>query len=65
LGYCHINRICNFRGFRRRPAVEFSQDVLVMTRSAFLAIALLIVSLMVTLSSWDYMKGKSNVAAIR
>ena len=46
------------------PAVEFSQDVLANdTFGSFFAIALLIVSLMVTASSWDYMKGKSNVAA--
>src|SRR5919106_2770094 len=46
------------------PAVEFSQDVLANdTFGSFFAIALLIVSLMVTVSSWDYMKGKSNVAA--
>ena len=30
---------------------------------SFFAIALLIVSLMVTASSWDYMKGKANPAA--
>ena len=46
------------------PAIEFSQDVLANdTFGSFFAIALLIVSLMVTASSWDYMKGKSNVAA--
>jgi F420H2 dehydrogenase subunit N len=46
------------------PTVEFSQDVLANdTFGSFFAIALLIVSLMVTASSWDYMKGKSNVAA--
>jgi NADH-quinone oxidoreductase subunit N len=46
------------------PAVEFSQDVLANDMfGSFFAIALLIVSLMVTVSSWDYMKGKSNVAA--
>jgi NADH-quinone oxidoreductase subunit N len=46
------------------PAVEYSQDVLANdTFGSFFAIALLIVSLMVTASSWDYMKGKSNVAA--
>jgi F420H2 dehydrogenase subunit N len=46
------------------PAVEFSQDVLANdTFGSFFAIALLIVSLMVTASSWDYMKGKSNVGA--
>lgn len=46
------------------PAVEFSQDVLANDMfGSFFAIALLIVSLMVTASSWDYMKGKSNVAA--
>jgi NADH-quinone oxidoreductase subunit N len=46
------------------PAIEFSEDVLANdTFGSFFAIALLIVSLMVTASSWDYMKGKSNVAA--
>jgi F420H2 dehydrogenase subunit N len=46
------------------PAVEFGQDVLANDMfGSFFAIALLIVSLMVTASSWDYMKGKSNVAA--
>jgi proton-translocating NADH-quinone oxidoreductase chain N len=46
------------------PAVEFSQDVLANDMfGSFFAIALLIVSLMVTASSWDYMKGKSNPAA--
>jgi F420H2 dehydrogenase subunit N len=46
------------------PAVEFSQDVLANDMfGSFFAIALLIVSLMVTASSWDYMKGKSNVGA--
>jgi F420H2 dehydrogenase subunit N len=46
------------------PAVEFSQDVLANDMfGSFFAIALLIVSFMVTASSWDYMKGKSNVAA--
>src|SRR5918996_1479855 len=46
------------------PAVEFSQDVLANDMfGSFFAIALLIVSLMVTASSWYYMKGKSNVAA--
>ncbi|MGI0002104.1 MAG: NADH-quinone oxidoreductase subunit N [Nitrososphaeraceae archaeon] len=46
------------------PAVEFSQDVLADDMfGSFFAIALLVVSLMVTASSWDYMKGKSNPAA--
>lgn len=46
------------------PAVEFSQDVLANDMfGSFFAIALLIVSFMVTASSWDYMKGKSNLAA--
>lgn len=46
------------------PAVEFSQDVLANDMfGSFFAIALLIVSFMVTASSWDYMKGKSNPAA--
>jgi len=46
------------------PAIEFSEDVLANdTFGSFFAIALLIVSLMVTASSWDYMKGKSNVGA--
>jgi NADH-quinone oxidoreductase subunit N len=46
------------------PAVEFSQDVLADDMfGSFFALALLIVSLMVTVSSWNYMKGKSNPAA--
>src|SRR5919198_5359681 len=46
------------------PAVEFSQDVLSDDMfGSFFALALLIVSLMVTVSSWNYMKGKSNPAA--
>jgi F420H2 dehydrogenase subunit N len=46
------------------PAIEFSQDVLSNDMfGSFFAIALLIVSFMVTASSWDYMKGKSNLAA--
>jgi F420H2 dehydrogenase subunit N len=46
------------------PAVQFSQDVLANDMfGSFFAIALLIVSFMVTASSWDYMKGKSNPAA--
>jgi F420H2 dehydrogenase subunit N len=46
------------------PAIEFSQDVLANDMfGSFFAIALLIVSFMVTASSWDYMKGKSNPAA--
>src|ERR687892_2718129 len=46
------------------PAVAFSQGLLADDMfGSFFAIALLIVSLMVTASSWDYMKGKSNVAA--
>ncbi len=46
------------------PAVAFSQDVLVDDLfGSFFAIALLIVSIMVTASSWNYFKGKSNPAA--
>lgn len=45
------------------PAVAFSQDVLADDMfGSFFAVALLIVSLMVTVSSWNYMKGKSNPA---
>ncbi len=45
------------------PAVAFGQDVLADDMlGSFFAIALLIVSLMVTASSWDYMKGKANPA---
>ena len=45
------------------PAVAFSQDVLTDDMlGSFFAIALLIVSLMVTVSSWNYMKGRSNPA---
>jgi F420H2 dehydrogenase subunit N len=46
------------------PAVAFSQDVLADDMlGSFFALALLIVSIMVTASSWDYMKGKANPAA--
>lgn len=46
------------------PAVAFGQEVLADDMlGSFFAIALLIVSLMVTASSWDYMKGKANPAA--
>lgn len=46
------------------PAVAFSQEVLVDDLfGSFFAVALLIVSLMVTASSWNYYKGKSNPAA--
>jgi NADH-quinone oxidoreductase subunit N len=46
------------------PAVAFSKDVLVDDMfGSFFAIALLLVSIMVTASSWNYYKGKSNPAA--
>src|SRR5919204_1242382 len=46
------------------PAVAFSQEVLVDDMfGSFFAIALLIVSIMVTASSWNYYKDKSNPAA--
>jgi NADH-quinone oxidoreductase subunit N len=46
------------------PAVAFSQEVLVDDMfGSFFAIALLLVSVMVTASSWNYYKGKSNPAA--
>src|ERR671911_2274167 len=46
------------------PAVAFSQEVVVDDMfGSFFAIALLIVSIMVTASSWTYYKGKSNPAA--
>jgi proton-translocating NADH-quinone oxidoreductase chain N len=46
------------------PAVAFSRDVLADDMlGSFFALALLIVSLMVTASSWNYMKGKANPAA--
>ncbi len=46
------------------PAVAFSQDVIVDDMfGSFFAIALLLVSIMVTASSWNYYKGKSNPAA--
>lgn len=46
------------------PAVAFSQEVLVDDMfGSFFAIALLLVSIMVTASSWNYYKGKSNPAA--
>src|SRR5919198_5467745 len=46
------------------PAVAFSQDVIADDMfGSFFAIALLLVSVMVTASSWNYYKGKSNPAA--
>jgi proton-translocating NADH-quinone oxidoreductase chain N len=46
------------------PAVAFSQEVLVDDMfGSFFAIALLLVSIMITASSWNYYKGKSNPAA--
>src|SRR5581483_7945192 len=46
------------------PAVAFSQSVIVDDMfGSFFAIALLLVSVMVTASSWNYYKGKSNPAA--
>jgi NADH-quinone oxidoreductase subunit N len=46
------------------PAVAFSEEVLVDDLfGSFFAIALLLVSVMVTASSWNYYKGKSNPAA--
>src|SRR3712207_4783284 len=46
------------------PAVAFSQEVVVDDMfGSFFAIAPLIVSIMVTASSWNYYKGKSNPAA--
>jgi proton-translocating NADH-quinone oxidoreductase chain N len=46
------------------PAVAFSQEVLADDLfGSFFAIALLIVSIMVTASSWNYYKGRSNPAA--
>ena len=46
------------------PAVAFSQEVVVDDMfGSFFAIALLIVSIMVTASSWNYYKGRSNPAA--
>jgi NADH-quinone oxidoreductase subunit N len=46
------------------PAIAFGQDVLADDMlGSFFALALLIVSLMVTASSWNYMKGKANPAA--
>ncbi len=46
------------------PAVAFSQNVLADDMfGSFFAIALLLVSVMVTASSWNYYKGKSNPAA--
>src|ERR671939_50356 len=46
------------------PAVAFSQEVIADDLfGSFFAIALLIVSIMVTASSWNYYKGKSNPAA--
>ena len=47
------------------PAVAFSQEVVVDDMfGSFFAIALLIVSIMVTASSWNYYKGKSNPAIL-
>src|SRR6185503_3502292 len=46
------------------PAAAFSKDVIVDDMfGSFFAIALLLVSVMVTASSWNYYKGKSNPAA--
>lgn len=46
------------------PAVAYSNEVLVDDLfGSFFAIALLIVSIMVTASSWNYYKGRSNPAA--
>src|SRR5215218_4225008 len=46
------------------PAVAFSEEVLVDDMfGSFFAIALLIVSIMVTASSWNFYKNKSNPAA--
>src|SRR6476659_8097849 len=46
------------------PAVAFSKGVLADDLfGSFFAVALLIVSIMVTASSWNYMKGRTNPAA--
>jgi NADH-quinone oxidoreductase subunit N len=46
------------------PAVAFAEGVLVDDLfGSFFAVALLLVSLMMTASSWNYMKGRSNPAA--
>lgn len=46
------------------PAVAFSEGLLADDMfGSFFAISLLIVSIMVTASSWDYMKGRANPAA--
>lgn len=46
------------------PAVAFAEGVLVDDMfGSFFAVALLLVSLMITASSWNYMKGRSNPAA--
>jgi len=46
------------------PAVAFSQEAIVDDMfGSFFAIALLIVSIVVTASSWNYYKGRSNPAA--
>src|SRR5919108_646367 len=46
------------------PAVAFSEDVIADDMfGSFFAIALLIVSIMVTASSWNYMRGRTNPAA--
>ena len=46
------------------PAVAFSKEVVVDDLfGSFFAIALLIVSIMMTASSWNYYKGRSNPAA--
>lgn len=46
------------------PAVAFSSEVLVDDLfGSFFAVALLLVSIMVTASSWNYYKGKTNPAA--
>lgn len=46
------------------PAVAFAEGVLVDDLfGSFFSVALLLVSLMITASSWNYMKGRSNPAA--
>jgi proton-translocating NADH-quinone oxidoreductase chain N len=46
------------------PTVAFSEELLADDMfGSFFAISLLIVSIMVTASSWDYMKGRANPAA--
>jgi NADH-quinone oxidoreductase subunit N len=56
--------ICRILSGEVMPAVAFSEGLLADDIfGSFFAISLLIVSIMVTASSWDFMKGRTNQAA--